>query len=58
MNLNYRDLIELEIPVPPIQAQDALIAEYTAGLTLYKQTLAAAEEAWRGVQSEILTKIY
>lgn len=58
VNLNYKDLSELEIPVPPIQVQDTLIAEYNAGLTLYKQTLAAAEEAWLGVQNEILTKIY
>lgn len=58
VNLNYKDLTELEIPVPPIQVQDALIAEYKAGLTLYKQTLAAAEEAWQGVQNEILTKMY
>ena len=58
VNLNYKDLTELEIPVPPIQVQDALIAEYNAGLTLYKQTLAAAEEAWQGVQNEILTKLY
>ena len=58
VNLNYKDLAELEIPVPPIQVQDALIVEYNAGLTLYKQTLAAAEEAWQGVQNEILPKIY
>lgn len=58
VNLNFKDLNELEIPVPPIQVQDALIAEYNAGLTLYKQTLAAAEEAWQGVQNEILTKMY
>ena len=58
VNLNYKDLTELEIPVPPIQVQDALIAEYNTGLSLYKQTLAAAEEAWQGVQNEILTKIY
>jgi len=58
VNLNYKDLTELEIPVPPIQVQDALIAEYNAGLSLYKQTLSAAEEAWQGVQNEILTKMY
>ena len=58
VNLNYKDLAELEIPVPPIQVQEALIAEYNTGLTLYKQMLAAAEEAWQGVQNELLTKIY
>lgn len=58
VNLNYKDLAELEIPVPPIQVQDALIAEYNTGLTLYKQMLAAAEGAWQGVQNEILTKMY
>ena len=58
VNLNYKDLTELEIPVPPIQVQDALVAEYNAGLTLYKQTLAAAEAAWQGVQNELITKLY
>ena len=58
VNINYKDLSELEVPVPPLQVQDALIAEYTAGLTLYTQTLAAAEEAWRNVQSDIQSKIY
>lgn len=58
VNLNYKDLNELEIPVPAIQIQDELIAEYNAGLTLYKQTLAAAEDAWQGVQRDIQSKIY
>ena len=58
VNLNYKDLAELEIPVPPIPAQDALIAEYNAGLNLYKQTLAAAEEAWQSLQKNIQSKIY
>lgn len=58
VNINYKDLSELEVPVPPLQVQDTLVAEYNAGLSLYTQALAAAEEAWRSVQSDIQSKIY
>lgn len=58
VNINYRDIIELEVPVLPIEAQDALIEEYNAGLKFYKDTIAAAEEGWRGLRQEIQTKLF
>lgn len=58
VNINYRDIIELEVPVLPLEAQDALIKEYNTGLKFYKDTIAAAEEGWRGVQLDIQSKLF
>ena len=58
VNINYKDIIELEVPVLPLEAQDALIEEYNTGLKFYKETIAAAEEGWRGVQQEIQSKLF
>ena len=58
VNINYKDIIELEVPVLPIEAQDALIKEYNEGLKFYKDTIAAAEEGWRGVQQNIQSKLF
>ncbi len=58
VNINYKDIIELEVPVLPLEAQDALIEEYNAGLKFYKDTIAAAEEGWRGIQQEIQSKLF
>lgn len=58
VNINYKDIIELEVPVLPLEAQDALIEKYNAGLKFYKDTIAAAEEGWRGVQQEIQSKLF
>ena len=58
VNINYKDIIELEVPVLPLEAQDALIEEYNAGLKFYKDTIAAAEDGWQGVQQEIQSKLF
>ena len=58
VNINYKDIIELEVPVLPIEVQYALIQEYNEGLKLYKDTIAAAEEGWRGVQQDIQSKLF
>lgn len=58
VNINYNDIIELEVPVLPLDAQDALIEEYNTGQKFYKDTIAVAEEGWRGVQQEIQSKLF
>lgn len=58
VNINYKDVFELEVPVLPLEAQDALIEEYNTGLKFYKETIAAAEEGWRGVQQGIQSKLF
>lgn len=58
VNINYKDIMELEVPVLPLEAQDALIKEYNVALKLYKETIATAKEGWRGAQQEIQSKLY
>ena len=58
VNINYKDIVELEVPVLPLEAQDTLIEEYNTALKFYKDTIAAAEEGWRGVQQEIQSKLF
>lgn len=58
VNINYKDIAELEVPVLPLDVQDDLIKEYNTGLKLYKDTIAAAEEGWRGVLQDIQSKLY
>lgn len=58
VNINYKDIMELEVPVLPIEVQDELIEEYNTGLKLYKGTVAAAEEGWRGVKQDIQSKLF
>lgn len=58
VNINYKDITELEVPVPPLAVQDALISEYHAGLELYTATIAAAEECWQNIQQNIQSKLF
>lgn len=58
VNINYKDIAELEVPILPLEAQDELIKEYNDGLKYYKDTIAAAEDGWRRVQQEIQSKLF
>lgn len=58
MNINYKDLGDLEIPLLSLEEQDNLISEYNEALSLYRKTLEAAEEAWNGVKKNIQSRLY
>lgn len=58
VNINFKDMGEIEVPILPLDAQEAIVQEYNSGLRLYKETIAAAEEGWRGVQATIQSKLY
>lgn len=53
MNISYRDLKVLEVPIPPLDTQKAVVKEYLEELTNYRETVAAAEKRW----TEVLTKL-
>lgn len=53
MNISYRDLNILEIPVPPLEEQQRAAAEYVEELKKYKETVAAAEERWKGILKKL-----
>ena len=46
MNISYKDLNVLEIPIPPLQQQREVVKEYTEELKRYQDTIAVAEKRW------------
>ena len=57
-NLNYRDIMGLEVPVLPIVEQDALIQKYNAGLKEYKETTDSAERKWQSIKQDVQSKLF
>lgn len=53
MNISYKDLRVLEIPIPPMDTQKKESSEYLEELQKYRETVAAAEKRWK----EVLEKL-
>ena len=53
MNISYKDLNVLEVPLPSMKKQQAVVTEYQDELKKYRETVAAAEQRW----SEVLKKL-
>lgn len=57
-NLNYKDIMGLEVPVLPLEEQNALIQKYDAGLKEYKETTRSAERKWQSIKQEVQSKLF
>ena len=57
-NLNYKDIMGLEVPVLPLEEQDALIQKYDAGLKEYKETTCSAERKWQSIKQDVQSKLF
>lgn len=55
MNISYKDLNVLEIPIPSIEKQKAVAEEYNKELQEYKKTISAAEKRWKAVLDKLQT---
>lgn len=53
MNISYKDLATLEIPVPSIAEQEKVSEEYIRELKKYMDTVAEAEKRWKGILGEL-----
>jgi hypothetical protein len=53
MNISYKDLNVLEIPLPPIEEQQAIARTYVEELKTYKKTIETAEQRWKDVLSKL-----
>lgn len=53
MNISYKDLNVLEIPIPPMEQQRKVVEEYIKELRRYTETIAAAQKRW----NEVLGKL-
>ena len=49
MNISYKDLLSLEIPVPSIEKQRGVAEKYTEALSLYQKIVTEAEKNWKNV---------
>jgi len=58
VNINYQDICELEVPVPPMDEQLDIAEEYSAGLRLYKKTIADAEDTWNMIKNNVKSKLF
>lgn len=55
MNISYRDLKVLEIPVPPLDTQKTVAKEYLEELTKYEEAVAEAEKRWAEARARLQT---
>ena len=53
MNISYKDLKVLEVPIPPFEKQQAVSKEYLDELAKYKETMTAAQKRW----TDVLTRL-
>ena len=53
MNISYKDLATLEIPVPSMEQQKKVVEEYIEELQKYMNTIAEAKKRWQGVLDKL-----
>ena len=53
INISYKDLKTLEIPLPSIEEQQKKADEYTKELATYKEAITAAEKRWNEVVDKL-----
>jgi type I restriction enzyme M protein len=53
INISYKDLNALEIPLPSIEEQQKKADEYTKELKIYKEIIADAEKRWNEVVDKL-----
>ena len=53
INISYKDLNALEIPVPSIEEQHMKADEYEKELEIYKETVEVAEKRWNKVLDKL-----
>ncbi|MDI7817370.1 restriction endonuclease subunit S [Clostridioides difficile] len=53
MNISYKDLNVLEIPMPTLEEQTKKATEYTEQLSEYRSAIAKAEEKWSAVLAKL-----
>ncbi len=53
MNINYSDIMEMEIPILPSIKQEEIIHQYQVELEVYKETIKKAESRWTNIKDGI-----
>ena len=56
MNISYKDIMSVEIPMIPLEEQKVISEEYEKELSLYQNTISAANDRWQNVVRELQNK--
>ena len=57
MNISYKELNNIEIPLPSIEEQRSIAEEYTRELEVYKKAIQEAENRWTSTLSRLQARI-
>lgn len=57
MNINYSDIMEMEIPLLSMDEQIKIIEKYNEELSLYKDAARKAENRWNNIKNNIYKKL-
>lgn len=57
MNISYKELNNIEIPLPSIEEQKSIAEEYTRELEAYKKAIQAAENRWNSTLAKLQGRI-
>ena len=58
MNINYKDVEELEVPIPSIERQNEIIHEYKKEFELYQTRLKEVQENWADFWNDFQKELY
>ena len=53
MNISYKDLSSIEIPLPSLEEQNSVVNEYIEELRTYKETVRKAKERWKNTLEKL-----
>ena len=57
MNISYKELNNIEIPLPSIEEQKSIAEEYEKELEAYKKAIQAAETRWSSTLARLQGRI-
>ena len=57
MNISYKELNNIEIPLPSIEEQRSIAEEYTREIEVYKKAILEAENRWTSKLSRLQARI-
>ena len=57
MNISYKELNNIEIPLPSIEEQKSIAEEYTRELKVYKKAIQEAENRWNSTLAKLQARI-
>ena len=57
MNISYKELNNIEIPLPSVEEQKQIADTYTREFEVYKKTIQEAESRWSSVLAELQERI-